>query len=88
MADNPVWFDLTIWRKTAEAVATYCAKGHQLIVAEASLRPDHVNVAGKQYATVTMVARRTGRGVPAVAGRGAARSPYRQLAAVACDRPR
>ena len=52
--DDPDWVDLTVWGKAAENVAHYCAKGDQIIVTDAYLRPGHVDVEGKKYATLTV----------------------------------
>ena len=56
-SDDPDWFDVTVWGATAEAVATHLGKGDQLIV-DGHLRPDHIELDGKKYATVTIHADR------------------------------
>ena len=56
--DDPDWIEVAVWGSSAQSLVEYCAKGDQIIVTDAHLRPGHVEVDGKKYSTVAVNANR------------------------------
>lgn len=68
-SDEPDWLTVAVWGKPAEVLAQHCAKGDQIIIIDAYLRPDVLEVDGKKYSTVSVHANRFDFGATATRNR-------------------
>ena len=57
-SDEPDWVNVTLWGRPAEVLAQHCATGDQIIITDAHLHPDVLDVDGKKYSTLTVQANR------------------------------
>lgn len=69
--DDPDWVDVTLWGRGAEVLAEHAAVGDQVIITDARVEPATIKVAGKNYTTLTVQARRFEFGAKAARNRDA-----------------
>lgn len=57
-SDDPDWVNVSLWGRSAEVLAEHCAKGDQVIMTDAHLRAEVLDIAGKKYSTLSVQAHR------------------------------